>query len=83
MISHGAAHFLRERLFLHSDFYRVHVCSECGLIASGARAGPGSPPTCRSCPGTKPVHRVALPFACKLLFQELQAVCIAPRLRFG
>jgi len=97
MISHGAAHFLRERLFLHSDFYRVYVCSECGLIASGPSASSsrhghghghglgrgGGVPTCRGCPGTAPVHHVALPFACKLLFQELQAVCIAPRLRFA
>jgi DNA-directed RNA polymerase II subunit RPB2 len=87
MISHGAAHFLRERLFLHSDFYQAYVCSSCGLIASGlttlgTRAEPPLP-TCQTCaPGT-PIHRVALPFACKLLFQELQAACIAPRLRFG
>ena len=33
IISHGVSDFLRERLFLVSDQFRIHVCSRCGLMA--------------------------------------------------
>jgi len=84
MISHGAAKFLKERLFDVSDHYRVHVCTNCGLIAV-ARFNQNSY-YCQSCRnrGVKPppqIVQVYLPYACKLLFQELMAMQIAPRLR--
>ena len=33
IISHGISEFLRERLFIVSDKFRIHVCSRCGLMA--------------------------------------------------
>lgn len=33
ILSHGTTYFLKERTIEVSDKFRVHVCSECGLLA--------------------------------------------------
>ena len=67
MISHGVSRFLRERLFDVSDYFEIYTCI-CGNI-------PHSSTICNVC-GNKKIVKVALPFACKLLFQELIALGI-------
>ena len=68
IISHGASRFLKERLFDMSDPYQVVVCTKCGNIAT-------TQTECKSC-DTNKVVKVNLPYAAKLLFQELNSMCI-------
>lgn len=65
IISHGCASFLRERLFEVSDAYTITVCPSCGFF--GAER-------CKSC--NVEVKKVDVPYAFKLLIQELNAMNI-------
>lgn len=77
-VAHGAARFTKERLFDVSDKYSVHVCKKCGLIASYNDAVHIH--RCRTCDNRADFAYVQIPYACKLLFQELITMNIAPRM---
>jgi len=62
MLSHGATRILKECLFDKSDHYTIPICSNCGAI-------PNNRSEC-TCSNSK-VELKNMPYATKLLFQEL------------
>ncbi|KAI7535862.1 DNA-directed RNA polymerase II subunit, partial [Hortaea werneckii] len=79
MISHGASAFLKERLLDVSDAFRVHVCEICGLMTPVAKLREGQI-ECRPCRNKTKIAQVIIPYAAKLLFQELGAMNVATRM---
>jgi DNA-directed RNA polymerase II subunit RPB2 len=77
--AHGMAQFLKERLMETSDITKVHVCDICGLFAS--KVIDREYYTCKGCHNSTKISAVVIPYACKLLFQELTSVNILPRIR--
>lgn len=78
MISHGAAAFTKERMYTSSDAFVAHVCKECGSFAAFNKKY--NIYNCNMCENTIAFSKVHIPYACKLLFQELITMNIAPRI---
>ncbi len=78
MVSHGAARFTRGRMYDASDKYQIYACKKCGLIAS--YNDKMHIHLCHTCGNRSDFAYVEIPYACKLLFQELNTMNIAPRL---
>lgn len=68
MIVHGTSRFLKERLFEKSDPYKINVCDKCGNIST-------TPKECKICE-TDEISTCNIPYAAKLLLQELNAMSI-------
>ena len=85
LIGYGAANLITERLMLSSDQFKVFVCQKCGFI--------GYDGACLHCEGddvtfgqgqeikkSENMHEVTIPYASKLLLQELQSMNIRTRI---
>uniref|UniRef100_A0A3P8SA57 DNA-directed RNA polymerase subunit beta n=1 Tax=Amphiprion percula TaxID=161767 RepID=A0A3P8SA57_AMPPE len=75
LIGYGASMLLLERLMISSDAFEVDVCGQCGLL--------GYSGWCHYCKSSCHVSSLRIPYACKLLFQELQSMNIIPRLKLS
>jgi DNA-directed RNA polymerase III subunit RPC2 len=72
LIGYGASLLLQERLMISSDAFNADVCAACGLL--------GSANWCQYCRTGEHMAVLRIPYACKLLFQELTSmniVCVS------
>ncbi|KAL1702856.1 hypothetical protein EV121DRAFT_261627 [Schizophyllum commune] len=72
LIGYGATQLLLERLMISSDKFEVDACQECGLMGYNG--------WCTYCKSSKKMAQLTIPYAAKLLFQELMAMNVVPRL---
>jgi DNA-directed RNA polymerase II subunit RPB2 len=88
MLAHGMSRFCRERMYDVADKYAVHVCNKCGMIATFnngdkgiMRAKPGmTVHKCNTCDNCTEFSYVEIPYAFKLMAQELQTINVVPRI---
>ena len=73
LIAYGASQLLLERLMLSSDAHQVDVCETCGMM--------GYQGYCQTCRKSQGVVKMTIPYAAKLLIQELLSMNVSARLR--
>ena len=78
VIAHGITEFTKERLMECSDAFRCFSCRECGLIAvANPTEGIWS---CRGCGNRTNFSAIEIPYAYKLLLQEMESMSIGSRI---
>ena len=76
--AHGIAEFTKERLMECSDLFRCWSCQDCGLIAIvNPREGIW---LCKGCGNSTNFSAIEIPYAYKLLLQELETMSITSRI---
>ena len=76
--SHGIAEFTKERFMECSDLFRCWSCQDCGLLAvANPKEGIWN---CRGCGNSTHFAAIEIPYAYKLLLQELETMCISSRI---
>ena len=78
MVSHGASAFTKDRIYNASDKFQIYVCKKCGLMATFNNEKHIH--WCKTCDNRADFALCKIPYACKLLFQELITMNIAPRI---
>jgi DNA-directed RNA polymerase II subunit RPB2 len=78
VVAHGMAEFTKERLMECSDQFSCYSCKDCGLLAvANPEHGIWS---CKGCGNTTNFGHINIPYATKLLLQELETMNLGSRL---
>ncbi|EEH37653.1 DNA-directed RNA polymerase III subunit RPC2 [Paracoccidioides lutzii Pb01] len=75
LIAYGTSQLLLERLMISSDQYEVDVCESCGFM--------GYSGWCQRCKSSRGVVKMIIPYAAKLLVQELFSMNVVARLKLA
>jgi DNA-directed RNA polymerase II subunit RPB2 len=78
MVSHGCSRFTKSRLYDSSDKYSVYSCNKCGLFA--IYNNDKNIHLCKTCENRTDFSKINIPYAYKLLTQELITMNIVPRI---
>jgi DNA-directed RNA polymerase III subunit RPC2 len=73
LIAYGTSQLLLERLMISSDRHEIDVCEQCGFM--------GYLNWCQRCKSSRSVVKMAIPYAAKLLIQELMSMNVTARLK--
>jgi DNA-directed RNA polymerase II subunit RPB2 len=78
VVAHGMSEFTKERFMECSDLFRCWSCEDCGLIAIvNPKEGIWN---CKGCGNSTKFSAIEIPYAYKLLLQELETMCISSRI---
>ncbi|KKY28443.1 putative dna-directed rna polymerase iii polypeptide [Phaeomoniella chlamydospora] len=73
LIAYGASQLMLERLMLSSDKHEVDICESCGFM--------GYSGWCQRCKSSGGVVKMTMPYAAKLLVQELTSMNVMTRIK--
>ncbi|KAF2097343.1 putative DNA-directed RNA polymerase III subunit RPC2 [Rhizodiscina lignyota] len=73
LIAYGASQLLLERLMISSDAHQCEVCEVCGMMGYNG--------WCQTCKSGQGVRKLMLPYAAKLLMQELLSMNVKTTLK--
>ena len=88
ILAHGVSFFIKEKLMDTSDAFCIQVCNKCGLFAQRMiKKDTTYYPSdndiyfCKACNNKTDIGKTIVPYAFKLMLQELLSMNVCPRLR--